>query len=262
MSQKPRMGNQPRMISPLKEITAPMSPVPGVVAAAPIDPPPAFDTPAFEPPAAETPVFTPPAMVAPAPMIDRPPMMTAPMDVAAAVVEHLPEPEAPMPIPTLVPDAVMAAPEPIPEMAEKVMSLVTTITPAKPTLQPKPTLQQGISTMMKSTEELVAFGQANAEAFMKSSQIWASGMQEMSKAFASTAKTSFEESVSTMKAMTTAKSVKEAMEMQAAFAKTAFEKAMAESNKLADASIKLTEQALAPITARVTVAVEKFGKAA
>ncbi len=236
MSQKPRMGNQPRMVSPLKEITPPFSPVPEVVAAAPIDP---------------EPMFEPPAMVEP------PPMMTAQMDVATAVIEHMPEPEAPMPIPTLVPDAVMAAPKPIPEMAEKALSLVTTtMTPTKPTLQ------QGISTMMKSTEDLVAFGQANAEAFLKSSQIWASGMQEISKAFASTAKTSFDESVSTLKAMTAAKSVKEAMEMQAAFAKTAFEKAMAESNKMADASIKLTEQALAPITARVTVAVEKFGKAA
>jgi hypothetical protein len=37
---------------------------------------------------------------------------------------------------------------------------------------------------------------------------------------------------------------------------------LAESNKLVDASIKLTEQTLAPLTARVTGAVETFGKAA
>jgi len=36
---------------------------------------------------------------------------------------------------------------------------------------------------------------------------------------------------------------------------------MAESGKMTDASVKLTEQALAPITARVTMAVESFGKA-
>jgi hypothetical protein len=40
------------------------------------------------------------------------------------------------------------------------------------------------------------------------------------------------------------------------------EKSMTESGKLTDASMKLTEQAMAPITARVTVAVEKFAKAA
>jgi hypothetical protein len=35
---------------------------------------------------------------------------------------------------------------------------------------------------------------------------------------------------------------------------------VAETNKLADATVKLTEQAIAPLTARVTLAVETFGK--
>ena len=131
--------------------------------------------------------------------------------------------------------------------------------PSPPT--PFPSLQ-GMKKMMKSTEDFVAFGQANMEAFLKSSQIWATGMQDLTKQIASTAKTSFEESVSTFKAMSTAKSVKEAMDLQSSFAKTTLEKAMAESNKITDASIKLTEQTLAPITARVTVAMEKFSKAA
>ena len=77
-----------------------------------------------------------------------------------------------------------------------------------------------------------------------------------------TAKATFDESVSTFKAVSTAKSVKEAMDLQSSFAKAALEKAMAESNKLTDASIKLTEQTLAPITARMTTAVETFGKSA
>jgi len=126
----------------------------------------------------------------------------------------------------------------------------------------KPTITQGIKSMMKSTEDFVAFGQANLEAFVKSGQIWSAGVQELTKQIASSAKASFDESVSTFKAISTARSVKEAMDLQSNFAKAALEKAMAESNKLTDASIKLTEQTLAPITARVTVAVETFGKAA
>jgi phasin family protein len=130
-------------------------------------------------------------------------------------------------------------------------------------IEPKqPTITQGIKSMMKSTEDFVAFGQANLEAFVKSGQIWSAGVQELTKQIATTAKASFDESISTFKAMSTAKSVKEAMDLQSNFARSALEKAMAESNKLTDASIKLTEQTLAPITARVTVAVETFGKAA
>ena len=128
------------------------------------------------------------------------------------------------------------------------------------TPSPLLTPAQGIAQMMKSTEDFVAFGQANMEAFMKSGQIWAAGIQDLTKQMAATAKTSFEESVSTFKALSTVKSVKEAIDLQSTFAKTAMEKAMAESNKITDASIKLTEQTLAPITARVTATVETFGK--
>jgi phasin family protein len=137
--------------------------------------------------------------------------------------------------------------------------VVETATSIEPT---QPTLTRGIKTMMKTTEDFVAFGQANLEAFVRSGQIWSAGVQELTKQIATTAKASFDESISTFKAMSTAKSVKEAMDLQSSFAKAALEKAMAESNKLTDASIKLTEQTLAPITARVTVAVESFGKPA
>jgi len=136
---------------------------------------------------------------------------------------------------------------------------VETVASIKPT---QPTITQGMKTMMKTTEDFVAFGQANLEAFVKSGQIWSAGVQELTKQIATSAKASFDESISTFKAMSTVKSVKEAMDLQSSFAKAALEKAMAESNKLTDASIKLTEQTLAPITARVTVAVETFGKAA
>jgi phasin family protein len=180
-------------------------------------------------------------------------------------------------VPMIIEEPAVIVPEPVAEAAVAVEAVVETnpvaeepvpavvvetvsAEPAKTT--PKLNPSQGIKTMIKSTEEIVAFNQANVEAFVKSSQIWATGMQELTKQFASTAKTSFEESVASFKALTSVKSVKEAVELQTSFAKTAFEKAVAESNKLTDASIKLTEQTLAPITARVTVAVETFGKAA
>jgi phasin family protein len=144
-------------------------------------------------------------------------------------------------------------------VAAATSEVVDTVSSIEPT---QPTMTQGIKSMMKTTEDFVAFGQANLEAFVRSGQIWSAGVQELTRQIASSAKASFDESVSTFKAMSTAKSVKEAIDLQSTFAKAALEKAMAESNKLTDASIKLTEQTLAPITARVTVAVETFGKAA
>jgi phasin family protein len=123
-------------------------------------------------------------------------------------------------------------------------------------------VKKGIEMAMKSAEEFVTFSQGNVEAVVKSSQIWTAGVQDLSKQVAASAQTTFDETMATFKALASVKSLKDAFELQANFARSALEKAMAESGKLTDASFKLTEQTLAPITARVTVAVEKLAKAA
>jgi phasin family protein len=123
-------------------------------------------------------------------------------------------------------------------------------------------MKEGVEKAMKTAEELVAFNQGNIEAIVKSGQIWATGVQDLSKHLAAAAQASFDESLAAFKALTSVKSLKDAFELQSSFARSALEKSLAESGKLTDASFKLTEQALAPITARVTVAVEKFAKAA
>ena len=115
--------------------------------------------------------------------------------------------------------------------------------------------------MIKSTEDYVALGQANMDALAKSGQIWTAGVQELMKQFAETAKASFDETVATFTAISSAKSITEAMDLQSKFATSAAGQALSESNKLITASIKLTEQTLAPLTARVTLAMEKFAKA-
>ncbi len=119
-------------------------------------------------------------------------------------------------------------------------------------------MKEGVNKMMKTTEQFVQFSQGNVEAMVKSSQIMASGFQEMTKLMASHAQASLDHTMSTFRAMTGVKSIKEVMDIQSAFARDAMEKAMAESGRLTEHSMKLAEQALAPISARVNVAVETF----
>ena len=115
---------------------------------------------------------------------------------------------------------------------------------------------------MKSAEEFVSFGQGNVEAMMKCGQIWAAGVQDLSKSFAATAQAQMDQTVSTWKALAGVKSMKEAIELQSSLTRTSMGAAVTETSKLTDASMKLVEQTLAPITARVTLAVEKFGRTA
>lgn len=121
-------------------------------------------------------------------------------------------------------------------------------------------MKENMDKAMKTAEELMAFGQGNVEAVMKSGQIWTAGVQDLSRQVAATAQASFEETVSTFKAFGSVKSLKDVMDLQANLARSTLEKSFAESGKLTDASFKLAEQTLAPITARMTLAVEKFTK--
>src|SRR5271165_5503370 len=116
-------------------------------------------------------------------------------------------------------------------------------------------MKQGMERAMKTAEELVAFSQGNVEACVKSGQIWAAGMQDLSKHVAASAQASLDETLSTFKAMTGVKSLKDAFDLQAGLARSSVEKAVAETGRITDASVRLAEQTFAPITARVTLAV-------
>jgi phasin family protein len=123
-------------------------------------------------------------------------------------------------------------------------------------------VKEGMEKAMKTAEELLAFSQGNVEAMVKSGQIWAAGVQDIGRQLAASAQASFDETMSTFKAISSAKSLKDAFELQAGLARSTLEKTMSESGKLTDASMKLTEQVLAPLTARVSVAMDKFSKSA
>jgi phasin family protein len=70
------------------------------------------------------------------------------------------------------------------------------------------------------------------------------------------------ETVATVKSFAAVKSFQELLDLQAAFARNSLDKAIAETTKLTNASTKLAADALAPISARVTLATETFGRAA
>lgn len=115
---------------------------------------------------------------------------------------------------------------------------------------------------MKTTEEIVTFGQGNVEAIVKSSQIFATGMQDLTKQIAATTQASFNEAINTFRAMTTVRSVKDALELQASLTRSTMEAALRQTTQAAETSMKVTERAMTPIAQRVTLAVGTFSRAA
>src|SRR5271166_510843 len=121
-------------------------------------------------------------------------------------------------------------------------------------------LSEQTAAALKRTEEVLAFTLGNIAAFVKSSQIWTTGVQELGPTFAASAQTELSATLANIKAVLGAKSPKEVLDLQATFARSSLEKAMAETTKLINASTKLGEDTLAPITARVRLAAEAFGR--
>src|SRR3954452_1136380 len=114
------------------------------------------------------------------------------------------------------------------------------------------------SKKMKTAEQFITFGQGNVEALVKSSQIVATGLQDLTKQIAANAQAAVDESLSTFRALSTVRSVKEALDLQATLARSNFEKAVAQTGQLTEASFKLAEQAIQPLAGRMTLAVESF----
>jgi phasin family protein len=121
-------------------------------------------------------------------------------------------------------------------------------------------ITKGAEGIMKAAEDAAEFGRGNMEAFAKAAQTWAVGTQDLARQAMALAQGLTDHTLEGAKALAAVKSLNEAAEVQAKFAKAAMEKAVAESAKMQEAVFKLTEQAVAPISARMTAAMEKFGK--
>ena len=114
--------------------------------------------------------------------------------------------------------------------------------------------------MMKAAEDAAEFSRGNLEALTKASQLYMTGVQDLSRQTLAIFQAFSEQAIEGMKAMSSMKSLKDAADFQATFAKTAFERAMNDSTKLSEAAIKVAETAIEPISARMTLAMEKVGK--
>jgi hypothetical protein len=166
-----------------------------------------------------------------------------------------------------------------PKMAKRAMALVgTNVTPAAAAAQAKTVIEEGATQaraamekgmeqatktaegFFKAAEEAAEFSRGNLEAVTKAAQTWAVGVQDLGKQMFAVSQALTDHALESAKALAAVKSLKEAADIQASFVKASMERAMSETAKINETAFRLAEQASAPLTARVTLAVEKFGK--
>ncbi len=123
-------------------------------------------------------------------------------------------------------------------------------------------IEKASAQILKSYEELTSLTKGNVDAVVKSGTIVAKGAEEAGKQVAAFTQTSLEKSAANGKALLAVKTIQELIELQTAFTKSSFEAFVAESTKLQELSVKIANEALAPLSERANLAVEKLSKTA
>jgi phasin family protein len=100
------------------------------------------------------------------------------------------------------------------------------------------------------------------ETAVKASQIYGEGLQGIATHAAEVSKLQFEDTIAYLRSLTSAKSVREAVELQTNFARNTASRYLAETSVFVEDYLKVAGDALAPVTTRAREAAEKVKKAA
>jgi phasin family protein len=114
--------------------------------------------------------------------------------------------------------------------------------------------------VFKAAEEAAAFSRGNVEALAKATQAYVSGVQDLSRQTAAMVQGLTDQALEGAKAFSSVRSLKEAADLQASLARATFERTVNEATKLQETALKVVEQSFAPLSARVTLAVEKMSR--
>ena len=115
----------------------------------------------------------------------------------------------------------------------------------------------------KSSEimtEMSDFTKGTAEAMVESTKVLAGAMQDMGKTYASEAKSAYEQMTADLKEMAAIKSPTELFQLQGKIMRRNFDALVSTTSKNAEMLMKLSNDAFAPISARMNVAAEKISK--
>ena len=109
----------------------------------------------------------------------------------------------------------------------------------------------------KASNAAVQFGHGNLEAIAQSTQIYLTGMQDLSRQYVAAVQGLMQHALEGAKAFAGATSLEHAMTVQSDLTRASVQLALGEGAKLQHAALKLTEQVCAPLTQRATAALEQ-----
>jgi len=109
----------------------------------------------------------------------------------------------------------------------------------------------------KITQDAAAIGQDQMDAVMKSTTIFAKGMEDIMKTCMEIAQEAGEKSANATKTMMSCKTLNEFTEAQTKLAQTSFDQFMTNATKISEMSVKVCTDCMAPINDQMGKAIKK-----
>ena len=119
-------------------------------------------------------------------------------------------------------------------------------------------MKNGFETVTKGLEKFTDLGKGSVEAYVQAATVFAKTLERVNGEVFNFSKQQMEDGVAAFKAVSGAKSVHEAWEVQTDFAKSALDSYVAQATKLNDLWLDAAKQAAEPFTARFASMTEAF----
>jgi len=126
----------------------------------------------------------------------------------------------------------------------------------------KTQVEKASKAAFKSYDQFTALNKDAIDAVFKSGSILAKGYETLGKEVMAFTQNTVDANVAATKALFGAKTLREVIDLQSDFARTSFDKTLAESAKLSELSVKVAKDAFEPIQSRVKDTVQSVMKSA
>ena len=117
----------------------------------------------------------------------------------------------------------------------------------------------------KGTElagEATEFAKGNVEALVEAGKVYSTGLQDFGKTYVEEAKSAFETLTADMKEIAAIKSPTELFQLQGKLMRRNFDSMVAFGSKSSETMVKFANEAMAPLSSRMSLAADKISKAA
>jgi phasin family protein len=118
--------------------------------------------------------------------------------------------------------------------------------------------QELVKRSQKVAEELADLARANVEAVVEAGRVASEGARSIGQDVVASSRDGVEQAADAIRALAEAKSPTEYLQLQSEFARSSFDRAVAETSKLTESLVKLAGEAFQPLSNRATANAGRF----